>query len=389
MKDEAKKVLYITDIVGLGGGEGSLLNHLEHLDKKNYPILLCPRQGMLTDNLSESGFKTFIVPWKQGKKLSGFVTLPFSSLLVFVRFLKAKNIHIINANTFNAAVAISLASKLCRIPLVWTCHGWWPYGKMSGTFVNVLIDKVIAVSGFVKDKLLQEGYVKPSKIIQVPLGIDLSKYSNVKSGEAVKREFRLTKNIPLVGMIGRFQKIKGHHIFVKMAAEIIKTHPNVHFMIVGSEVFGNASESDYGREIHDLIKKNGLDEKIILAGFRQDIPQILKALDVLVVPSEIETFGMVVLEAMAVGVPVVSCAKGGPSEIIKNGENGFSIDEQDPAKLSEKVKYLIDNPDIKKEIGSAGKRTVERNYRIENQVAKTEAIYKKLLNQGENENFNY
>lgn len=380
MSSNKNTILHVTDKGGLGGGETNLLNQLKFSNQIRFtPIVVCPTEGQITEKLDQLKIRKQIVPFKPVER-SGkiFFRFPVKALLKFCSIINKEKINIVHANDFHSMVVTAIGAKLNKIPIVWTCHGWWPTGKHTGVFINHFADKVIAVSGFVKNKLMKEGFVNPNRIIQIPLGVDLSKYSELSSGETVRHEFRIGKDVPLIGMIGRFQKIKGHHIFVNMAIEISRTNPNVHFMIVGSEVFGNESESDYGREIQDSIMKDGLNERIILTGFRHDIPQILKALDVLVVPSEVETFGMVVVEAMAAGVPVVSCAKGGPEEIINDGESGFLIPKQDPVLLSQKVLYLLDNPHVKKAMGLCGKQTVSRKYRIEDQVKKIEFLYTQL-----------
>jgi len=375
------RILYISEMAGLGGGETSLLNHLSKLnDEIFYPIVICPKEGKLSDELNKKGIRveySAVNPIRRYGKL--VIIYPLWQTLKFLYLLRKEKIQLINANGFHAMAVIAPAAKLCGIPLLWTCHGWWPRGRLTGMFINTFVDKVIAVSDFVRNKLETEGYVRPSIIERIPLGIDLAKFRDQKPSDIIRCEFGLNKNTPLIGMIARFQEIKGHHVFVQMAAEISRTHPNARFMIVGSPVFGKPSETDYYRENQELIYKHSLDEKIILTGFRDDIAQILGALEVLVVPSEFESFGMVVLEAMAMGIPVVSCAKGGPEEIIEDGKNGFLISEQNPIRLAQKVLYLIENPHDKKAMGVAGKKTVSQNYRIEDQVKKIEARYIKLL----------
>ena len=381
---QIKKVLYVTDIVGLGGGETSLLNHLDSLNRKEYmPTVLCSKSGMLTDKLLTIGIEVKIIKWRQAKKLAHFfIYYPFISFFKLLKFLYKSCFDIIHVNTFNSIVVIGPAAKLCNTPVVWTCHGWWPTGKITGIFINLFVSKTIAVSNFVKKKLQNPGNVHPSKIIQIPLGIEQARYLNVKpeSIDSIKDEFNLPKDIPIVGMIGRYQKLKGHHVFIKMASEINKTHPNVCFMVIGSEVFGKASETAYGNQIKELIHDRALEKKVILTGFRDDIANILGALDVLVVPSEVETFGMVVLEAMASGPPVISCSKGGPTEIIHDGKNGFLIDGQDPVKMAKKVCYLIDNKEIGEKIKISAKQVITQKYLIKDQVSKIEAVYSDLLN---------
>lgn len=376
-----KRILYVTDIVGLGGGETSLLTHLDGLDRERFtPIVLCSKTGMLTDELINRGIETKIVYWGRVKRISKFIVYcPLISFLKLVFLLSKQYVDIVNVNTFNAMALTAPAAKLYRIPVVWTCHGWWPTGRLTGIYINYFVDKIIAVSNFVKDKLQKEGHVNASKIVQIPLGIDPSKYPDSKSSEAIRREFNLNRDVPVVGMVGRFQEIKGHHVFVRMAAEISKTHPHVRFIMVGSEVFGKSSESDYGREIHKLIYKHALKKNIILTGFRQDVSQILGALDVLVVPSQFETFGMVILEAMAAGIPVVSCAKGGPTEIIEDGKNGFILSDQNPKQLANRVLFLIENPQTATIMGLEGRKTITERFNSKHIINEIEGIYETLL----------
>jgi len=374
------KILHLSDYVDLGGGETSFLNQLKIFDKKLlFPIIACPAEGKLTFELQKIGLKVETIPFRPIKRIGKiFVQYPITSTVKLHRLIQKENVQIVHANGFNSMAAAAPAAKLGSVPLVWTCHGWWPTGRLTGKFINYFADKVIAVSKFVKDKLEREGCVDPLLIEHIPLGVDISKDRIGNASGAIRREFNLNDDIPVVGMIGRFQEIKGHHIFVRMAAEICRSHPSVRFMIVGPSVFGNASESGYAQKTHELIHDSNLKENIILTGFRQDISDILTALDVLVVPSEIETFGMVILEAMAMGVPVVSCAKGGPEEIIDDGVNGFLIAEQDPLLLAQKVLYLLENHSVKEAIRLSGKRTVFRKFRIEDQVKKIESVYTQL-----------
>jgi len=378
-----KKILYVTDIVGLGGGETSLLNHLDYLDRSKFkPVFLSSKTGMLTAELEKRKIEIFTLNWGQVKRISNHVIYyPFISSLRLAKFLNKCCVDIVVANSFNSMAVIAPAAKLFNIPVVWICHGWWPTGRFTGIFINYFVSKTIAVSDFVKEKLQNQGNVHPSKIVQIPLGIDPAKYDYSRSGssESIKDEFKLSRDFPIVGMIGRFQKIKGHHVFIKMASEISKTHPNIRYIIIGSEVFGKASETVYGSRIKELIHKLSLEKKVILTGFRDDVAQILSALDVLVVPSEVETFGMVVLEAMASGTPVISCAKGGPTEIIHDGKSGFHIDDQDPIKMAEKVRSLIDNKTVRETMRINAKKTVAQRYQIDDQVAKIEALYTGLL----------
>jgi glycosyltransferase involved in cell wall biosynthesis len=376
------KVLYITDLVGLGGGETSLLNHLDHLDHQRFsPLVLCAKKGALTEALKERGIRTEITLFEKTTRIFGpILRYPLISSLRIASFLKKESIDIVNANTFDAMAVMAPGARFMGVPILWTCHGWWPVGRPSGIFINAFANRVIAVSDFVENKLRKEGHVNPSKIVKIPLGIDPKKYiSNNASRQALRREFGIPDGMPLIGMIGRFQRIKGHHIFVETAQKVLKIRPDACFLLVGAKAFGSQEESDYYEEVMGMIRGAGLENKIILTGFRQDIPEILGAIDLLLITSETETFGMVVLESMAMGTPVISCAKGGPEEIIDNGRTGVLIKGQDTVELARNVVYLLKNPDIRFKMGAQGREAVSARYDIGHIQKETEALYEKVL----------
>ncbi|MFH1491600.1 MAG: glycosyltransferase family 4 protein [Pseudomonadota bacterium] len=373
------RILYTTDLTGLGGGETSLLSHLGRLSSQFTPILLCPGKGMLTNAIGGMGIGMDIISWKNPGRIGFLPRYPLSAAVKVISCLRGRRIELINAGTFNSLAVVAPAAKILRIPVIWTCHGWWPARKATGGFINLFADKVIAVSQYVRKKLEAEGHVDPGKVVHIPLGIDTTKFTGLQSREAMRRELGLDMDTPLVGMIARFQRVKGHHVFVRTAAEILKKAPHVRFLIVGSAVFGKRHEQDYEKEIRASISENSLQESIRLVGFRKDIPRILSSLDLLIVPSETETFGMVLLEGLASGVPVITSAKGGPEEIINNAIDGYLLNEQDPVLIAQKALTLIENPVLRARMGRKGRESVLRKYDIGLTVEATESLYRELL----------
>ena len=365
----------------MGGGETSLLNHLKHMDRKRFQsLVVLPQSGPLTDPLSDMDIKYRIIPFPILKKVGKFyIRFPLHVTSKLYGLLKKEPFQIVHANGFNATAMAAPAAKLLGIPIICTCHGWWPTGKLTGAFINILVDKVVAVSNFVRSKLVLEGHVNPEKVVHIPLGIDPAEYDDNRARTKVRHALGFGENVPVVGMIARFQEIKGHHIFVNMANDLIKTYPETQFMIVGSEVFNNSKENEYHRKVEELIDSCNLRKKFLLTGFRSDVSQILKALDVLVVPSEIESFGMVVIEAMAAGVPVVCCAKGGPEDIIQDQFNGFLTNEQNPTTLAEKVSYLLDHPATAKIMGRRAISTVKSRFSLHIVEHMIEGLYSEMI----------
>jgi glycosyltransferase involved in cell wall biosynthesis len=177
--------------------------------------------------------------------------------------------------------------------------------------------------------------------------------SRLASPAVARLKLGLTARGPLIGMAGRLQRWKGMHLFIAAVARIRQSRPDVHAVIVGG---AHETEPQYGAELRAQAHALGLDHAITFAGFQRNVAEWMQAMDVFVHASDREPFGIVVVEAMALGKPVVASASGGPAEIITDGEDGLLTPYGDQAALADAVLRCLDDRAFAARIGAAARR---------------------------------
>jgi len=374
-------ILYITELVEMGGGEKNLFSLIEKLNKKRFrPVVLCPKRGTLIDKLEGVGVRVIVLKFGLARKFLSFMPIvsPVTIFRVW-RLLRKERIDLVHSNSFLGVVFSSLSAKLMKIPLVWTDHGWYSGLGIQGWFLDAFVDKIITVSESIRKYLLRGGCISIDKVETIYLGIDLRDCSAAGSSNRIRSEFGINPGQPFIGMIGRFQEIKGHRYFFEAASIVRESLPESMFLIVGARIFNRPEDKDYPSHINSWIRKLGLKDVLICAGFRGDIPEILSALDVLVLPSLRESFGLILIESMAAETPVVATRCGGPEEIIENNVSGLLVPPKDSLALAESIIYLLRDKKKAENLASEAKERTRSRFNIALQVEKTESIYEGLI----------
>ena len=214
------------------------------------------------------------------------------------------------------------------------------------------IDRAIAISTVIKRNLLETCPLPEDKLEVLHDGVDIDVFSaeNI-SGEAIRSEFKIQSDDVLLGMVGRFSPGKGHEDLLQSIAILRKKYPRVRALIVGEASFG---EHAYEANIHKQAKELDLDGLVTFAGYRTDIPAFMASFDIFVFPSHAEAFGDVVIEAMAMGKPVVSTNCDGVLDIVLDGQTGLQIPAHSPLALSNAIGSLIEDETARKTLGMAG-----------------------------------
>lgn len=264
------------------------------------------------------------------------------------------NTHIYS-NTSAVLVGAFLARKK-GVKHIWHLHeillspGWFAW--MMGKIINRNADKVVVVSQAVWDNW--KGKVEESKLVLVHNGIDYKPYLECKADS--RNELPGIGPKVLIGMIGRINHWKGQGYFLDIASLLVQKHGDIHFVLVGDAYPGTEHLVD---EMKEKIQKTGLQDHVCYLGFRKDIPEILKALDIFVLPSILpDPFPTVILEAMASGKPVVATAHGGANEMILEGETGLLIPWDDAESAAASISALVKNEVLRKEMGEKGRSRV-------------------------------
>ena len=234
------------------------------------------------------------------------------------------------------------------------------------------LDRIVAISDAVAEYLRDEGDLPDEKIVRIPYGIDPSPFqpdlpppSRRPEGDPLRR--------PTLGVVARLAPQKGHRVLFDALPAIHAAIPDVHARLVGHEELSTAAEL----QAYALQKR--VANFVTFEGFRSDIPGVMADLDVFVLPSLWEGFGLVLVEAMAAGRPVVASAVGPIPEIVVDGVTGLLVPPGDPAALAEAIVRVLRDPELASAMGRAGRARVERELRIDTMVARTEALYNELL----------
>ena len=239
------------------------------------------------------------------------------------------------------------------------------YGRLQGTF---------AISDYIKTSVLNTCPVPESDVHILPPGISLDTFdpSLYKKSE-VRSELGIPENVIMVGMVGRMSPGKGHEEFLRAAKTLMESSSlNLQFMVVGSASY---DEESYETKIRGLADELDLGKVVQFTGFRKDIPRLLSALDILAFPSHEESFGLALLEAMAMKLPVVASGNAGVLDIVVDGETGTLAPPKNYQSLSEGISRLVHDPLLRRKYGEAGRKRVEESFSIESVVKKLEVFY--------------
>ncbi|MFA6008905.1 MAG: glycosyltransferase [Desulfobacteraceae bacterium] len=236
-------------------------------------------------------------------------------------------------------------------------------------YTTSLLDKIVCISHGIKKVLLSDG-IEDERLVTIHSGVDLKKFDRVDVAE----DFRKTIGVPgghlLVGTVAAMAAHKDYPNLLQAAAIIIENHDNVTFCAVGN---GPDEEA-----VQTLAKELGLGSRFIFTGFRKDVGRFLKIFDIFVLASYLEGLGTSILDAQALGLPVVACRTGGIPEIVYDGDNGCLVPPRDSDALARAISDLVDHPEKRKAYGERALETVQ-SFSIEQTVEKNIALYKQIL----------
>jgi glycosyltransferase involved in cell wall biosynthesis len=376
-----RNLLFITTYTGLGGGETSLLTQVEHLDRARYhPQLLVPGDGQLAERWRALGGTVQLHQWRGAS--TWFVPAIWSHFPIarhIEGIIRRDKIALIHSDYHSLPFALP-AARRAGIPCIWTCWGWWfhPRHWQRGYFMKP--EATIAASWAIREGFLGDPpFMPPERVEVIPPGVDTARFHPALDGGSVRDKAGIAHDAPLVALIARFQDVKGHDVFQEMAKIVAGQIPDARFVVAGENTHTSADDA-YKRRILDHAQTDPtLRETLTYLGFRADVERVIAAADVVVCSSDFESYGMVNVEAMASGKPVVSTRRGGPSETVVDGETGFLVDPRNPAALATQVIRLLRDPALRARMGAAGRAQVEAKFAAAVTAARFQAQIDRLL----------
>jgi glycosyltransferase involved in cell wall biosynthesis len=211
----------------------------------------------------------------------------------------------------------------------------------------------------------------PAKVRVVANGVDVAAIDSARPGPLVRRELGLPESSPVIGLVGRLDHWgKGHKELFEAMAILKERHP-VHALIVGG---GRRID-----EIKALAASLGLDGEVHFLGTRRDVPDLLNAMDIFVLPSYSEGVSLALLEAMAAGLPVIATAVGGLPEVVTDGENGLLIPPRDAEALATALARLLEASDFAKKLGQNARKHVREHFSLDRLGREINEIYEELV----------
>jgi glycosyltransferase involved in cell wall biosynthesis len=240
-------------------------------------------------------------------------------------------------------------------------------------------DGLVAISDFVARSLSAAGY-RRERIHVVFNALDTSGWDPCLDGSAVRAEFGIPTEAPVVGIVSRIFKWKGHEYLVEAMAEVTRQLPEARLIVVGEDdPRADPGSGSFRAQLEARARELGIERSVLFTGFRTDVPRLMAALDVFAHPSWEEPFGMVFLEANAMRKPVVCWASGGAPEVVVNGETGLLVERGSVPGLAAALVTLLSDRALRERMGDAGRRRVVEVFTPERMARGVLDVYRDVL----------
>lgn len=368
-------VLFVDHGEGLGGAEHSLLLLMRHLDRSRFrPVLACA-DGPLAQAAREASIDTMVTPIPRLRGNPTALLDLWRSARRLAELVRREDARVIHGNTMRASLPATLAAQLTRRPLVWhardlfgpaTIGGVW-YPRLMGWLARVVIANSRAVARTI-----------PRRDVRVIYnGVELDRFQPDRDPASARAALGLAATDVLIGMVGRMQPWKGHHLFLEAARRVSEQMPGARFVIVGGRVF--LADAGYEDRLREQVNAIGLGDRVHFAGHQSNLAEWLAAMDAFAHCAQDEPFGRVIVEAMAAARPVVAFAGGGVPEIVIDGETGRLVAPGDANAMADAMLDVARLPALAAQMGQAGRRRAEAHFSIDAHARHIEAVYANIV----------
>ena len=367
-------ILFVIDSLEYGGGERGFVQLAAGLRDQYQVFMAAMHGGRFEREVKELGIKFY--PVNMSRRLS---LKPIRQIKEIIRNNKIDLVHSQGARAdFFARVAGRLAGVphiICTIQMPVEGFDVGLLQKKIYRFMDYLteryVERFIVVSDSLRQILMEKRGIPAYRVVRIYNGIELGQYHPDAQYGNLKKEWGIPQDVPLIGAIGRMVWQKGFNYFIKAVPDIVRVVPEARFLLVG-----DGSLKDKLRMKSEELR---VQDKVVFTGFRRDIKRLLSAIDILVIPSLLEGFPMITLEAMAMAKPIVATNIDGIKEQITNEQNGILITPKDHAALAIAIIGLFRNKERAQKLGLSARKKVEQEFSVEKMVAETEKVYLSIM----------
>jgi len=368
-------ILHTEAAAGWGGQEIRVLQETRLLLERGHRVsLICQAGSPLEErakSISNALFHLIPISMKSALSLGVF--------RVLYRYVSKNNLDVIHTHSSIDSWLGGVVGKLSGVPVVRTRHVSLP---VNDFFPNHLLysyipQKILTSGNMISDIVKQVRCVDSNKVVSVPAGVDIRKFDSEISGEKIREELKVNSNQILIGKIGVIRGWKGHNYFLEAIPLILKKIPNARFVIVG--------DGPGFKEIKSKVNLAGIDNKVDLLGHREDIPEIMAALDVQVLASFAgEGTPQVIPQAFAMKTPVVATKIASIPDLLGQGERGVLIEPKNALSLAEGVLKIMRNSEIANHLVENARSFCLKELTVDKMMDSTIAIYEEVASSPQN-----
>lgn len=367
------KIMHIISGGEFGGAERHILNLASSVNPRLIDTTVCCLfSAPFFKIAADAGVNVFVIPMRSKFDLGIVGKLVDNSI---ERDIDIIHTHGVRANLLGRLAARQAGQK----KVVTTIHSLLErdYPNFLTRQINCWTERLtrnwsdhfIAVSDGLKNQLIARG-VPEDKVTVIHNGIVLEEFSAPEEPDTFRKRLGLDPMTPLVGIVARLHAVKGHYYFLQAAREILSQQPDVRFMIVGDGPYRSFLEGE--------ARRMGIAGQVIFTGFVDDVRSLMASLNLLVISSLWEGFGLTAIEAMTIGLPVLATDVGGLPEVVRHGETGFLVPPADAAALAKGIMWLLNHPANAEELAKRGLEVVRKEFTADKMARRTEELYRRL-----------
>ena len=371
------KILYVVTAAKFSGPSRHVLWMAEEMLKRGHTVgLICASEPRLTSAAKDLGIRVFPNPY--------FVRLfsplnDLKSLLFVSKAIKEFDPDLVSAHSTKAGYAARFSCAVLKKPVIFTAHGWsftegheflkrliLPYAEKIAAKAT---SKIICVSGF-DYALAKESNIAPAeKLAVIKNSIDPSPFLETK-GSKTREEFNIPKDTPVLAFVGRLAPQKDLFTLLESCSLL---NEEFRLLLVG--------DGELKGKVQAFVSSKSLGDRVILAGERSDIPEILSGSDIFVLSSKWEGLSRAIMEAMAAELPVVCTDVGGSGELVEHGVNGLLVPAGDPEALAQAIKSLLLDRNARRRMGKNGRKKILKEFTLDRMIKDTVRVCEEVLNQ--------
>jgi glycosyltransferase involved in cell wall biosynthesis len=374
MTFQRKRILYINHTGNVSGAERVLVSMLRSLDRAEYePFVSCPAEGDLQRLVEQESIQCLTIPSIHARftlrpgRLLRYAWSLCRALAAIRKTIREIEPDIVHANTLRAGIAATLASTGASQTVIWHVHDILPRHPIS-TAIRFLAyvserTRIIAVSNAAARRF-SGAFSFKNRVRTIYNGTDLKRFPLKRRGVSpFRKEAGIPEEAFLVCSVGQICARKGLRELLDAFSRIHTRSPQMHFAVIGSVVFRHEEKYREGLEL--AADASGIAARVHFTGERRDVPAVLQAADLLVLNSAEEPFGLVLIEAMSSGTPVLATRVGGIPEIVRDSENGWLVERGDTAGLASKLLELSQNRDMLAQAAQVGHDVTCQKFSLE------------------------